>query len=60
MELGSTEPGDRLVLPSADTEAIWCGEMIDANTNFKHRQPNSSRQSRRSGFRAQLLGSDKV
>lgn len=47
MELGSTEPGDRLVLPSADTEAIWCGEMIDANTNFKHRQPNSSRQSRR-------------
>lgn len=60
MELGSGVPQWRISSANHRHKTIWCGEMIDANTHFKHRQLNSCRQAPRLEFRAQLLGSDKV
>ena len=60
IEPGSGEPWWRISAANHRHKTIWCGEMIDANTHFKHRQLNSCRQAPRLEFRAQLLGSDKV
>lgn len=60
IEPGSGVPRWRISAANHRHKTIWCGEMIDANTHFKHRQLNSCRQAPRLEFRAQLLGSDKV